>query len=91
MKKKEDAIRLSGQVVAYEWDEDLPRRVMIIDDNQHEYKVEASGRGLSLVEYEDSWVEAEGTIRRRDGDRYIHVTSFRLEDEFENGWDDTDY
>ena len=88
MKKKEVAISLSGHVVAYEWKEQSPIRVMIIDDNQHEYKVEPSGQGCKLIEYEDAWVEVEGTSWRKDGDRYVSVKNFSLEDEFENDWND---
>jgi len=91
MKHDENSVRFSGQVVAYEWDELSATRVMIIDDNEREYRVDHNAVGSRLGEYEDSWVEVEGTVRRKDGERYITVKSFRLEDEFEDVLDDDDY
>jgi hypothetical protein len=91
MKHDENNVRISGQVVAYEWDELSATRVMIIDDNEREYRVDQNGPGSRLADYEDSWVEVEGTVRRKDGERYITIKNFRVEDEFEGVLDDDDY
>jgi hypothetical protein len=83
MKKSETTLCVSGQVVPYEWNGDLVAKVMLIDDNHREYRIDPCGRGRQLLEYADYWVEVEGVVRRRNGENFMTVTWFRLVDEFD--------
>jgi hypothetical protein len=90
MKKCGSAMSVSGHVVPYEWDGDLVSEIMLIDDHHREYKIEHFGQGRKLLEYADYWVEAEGTVRRKNGDNFMTVTWFRPEneyDEYDDVWD----
>jgi hypothetical protein len=70
-------------VVPYEWNGDLVAKVMLIDDNHREYRIDPCGRGRQLLEYADYWVEVEGVVRRRNRENFMTVTRFRLVDEFD--------
>ncbi len=91
MKCNAGSVRICGRVVGCEWEDLAMTKVMVIDDNEVEYVVESGAAGIRLMEYEGSWVNVEGAVRRKNGQRYLTIKRFQLEDEYDDILDDDDY
>lgn len=60
---------------------------VVLRDGDVEYRVMPRGAGVDLADEVGAQVEVDGLVREDDeGEHVIQVRSFRVLDEFEDGW-----
>lgn len=80
---------LYGQILASDWDEDVPPGIVLLVDGAEEVIVENDENGEQLEDYIERWVTVEGIITETDEEVRIKVRNYTFEDSIDYEDDDS--